>query len=178
MSSTPDRLDNCCFITDNPKTLVNLTLRTEHFWERTMRTTSWVLLLLVGILVVLGGIGSAVIAYLASGETDMITESISLNDMNVSQEASTALRGRRGTAAAYALGFAVLMLWVIVGPYRKGEIWSWWAILCSTTVLAAVIMLRIPSLNSSRGAMTGLLLLIVVVVALLLDVRRLMGSQD
>ena len=143
-----------------------------------MRTISWVLLLVVALLIVLGGTASATIAYFASGANDMITESTSLDDINVSEEVSTALRGRRGTAAAFALGFSVLMLWVIVGPYRKGEIWSWWAIFCSTAILAAVIMLRVPSLDSSQGAMTGLLLLIVVVVALLLDVRRLTSRGE
>lgn len=143
-----------------------------------MRTISWVLLLVVALLIVLVGTGSAAIAYLASGANDLITESTSLDDMNVSEEISTALRGRRGTAAAYALGFSVLMLWVIVGPYRKGEIWAWWAILCSTVILTAVIGLRVLCLDSSRGAMTGLYLLIAVVLALFLDVRRLTGRGN
>ena len=143
-----------------------------------MRTISWILLTIVALLVVLGGVGSATIAYFASGSNDIIAASTSLDDLKVSEEVSTALRGRRGTAAAYALGFASLMLWVILGPYRKGEVWAWWAILCSTLFLTIPLMLRIPTIGITQGAMTGLYFLAAVVIALLLDAQRLCARQN
>ena len=145
-----------------------------------MRTISWILLTIGTLIVLLGSVGSAVIAYTAPESMDIIvaSSSTSLEDLGLSDEVSTALRGRRGTAAAYALGFASLMLWVILGPYRKGEVWAWWAILSSTLLLAVLAMLRIPAIGLTQGAMTGLYLLIVVVIGLLLDIRRLSVRQS
>src|SRR5436853_4761242 len=44
-------------------------------------------------------------------------------------EAVKAVRGRRATAATWALGYALLGLVVALGPYRRGERWAWWALL-------------------------------------------------
>lgn len=145
-----------------------------------MRTISWILLTIGTLIVLLGSVGSAFIAYTAPESMDIIvaSSSTSLEDLGLSDEVSTALRGRRGTAAAYALGFASLMLWVILGPYRKGEVWAWWAILSSTLLLAVLAMLRIPAIGLTQGAMNGLYLLIVVVIGLLLDIRRLSARQS
>jgi len=142
-----------------------------------MKTISWILLTVVGLLLVLGGFASMTIAYFAPASSDVILGSTSLDDLEVSDEVATALRARRGTAAAYAMGFASFMLWLVLGPYRKGQVWSWWAILCSAIVLAVPLMLRVPALGHRQGAMVGLLVLIVVVVGLLLDVRRLSAGN-
>jgi hypothetical protein len=69
----------------------------------------------------------------------------------------------------------VLFLFVVLGPYRRGDVWSWWALLASSAALGLVIMLRVPVLGTRLGAGTGLVQLIVVLVALLLDVQRLRG---
>jgi hypothetical protein len=142
-----------------------------------MRTLSWILLLVATALIALIGVGSVGIAYFAPASNDVITGSTSLGDLSLDDATATALRGRRGTAAACALGFAALLCFVVVGPYRKGAVWAWWAILCSTVILAGTILLRIPALDTTQGATTGGLLLGVVAIALILDIRRLMGSR-
>ena len=142
-----------------------------------MKTLSWILLMIVFVLVILGGLGSAAIAYLAPESNDILVDSTSMADLNLDQDVKSALRGRRGTAASYALGFATLMLWVTWVPYRRGEVWAWWAILCSTLLLTIPLILRIPAIGITQGATTGIYLLIAVVMALLLDAGRLSGKR-
>jgi hypothetical protein len=85
---------------------------------------------------------------------------------------ATAIRARRGTAAAFAAAYGVLFLAVVLGPYRRGDAWSWWALLASSVTLAILTAIRVPALGTRAGAGTGLVQLAVVVVALLLDVSR------
>jgi len=143
-----------------------------------MKTISWILLMIVALLVLLGAVASAAVAYFAPPSSDVIVSSVSLADLSLSEDVKTALRGRRGTAASYALAFAILMLWIIWIPYRQGAVWAWWAILFSTLFLSLSLMLRIPAVGITQGAVTGAYLLIAVVVALLLDCRRLSGKRD
>jgi hypothetical protein len=138
-----------------------------------MKTASWILLTLATLLIILGGLGSTFIAYFGAPSADAITPTTTLESLQVSEETATALRGRRGTAGAFAIAFASLLLFVILGPYRKGSLWAWWAILCSTSLLAGFAALRIPALGISQGASTYGILLVVVIIGLLLDVSRL-----
>lgn len=138
-----------------------------------MRTASWILLSLITVLIILGGLGSMFIAYFGDASADIILPSTSLESLQVDDEVATALRGRRATAAAFGLGFSTLLLFVILGPYRKGALWAWWAILCSTAVVSCIMLLRVPVLSTSQGASTGGLILVAVIVGLLLDIKRL-----
>ncbi len=138
-----------------------------------MRTVSWVLLLIVGLLIVLGSLGSAGVAYVAPPENDIYFGSTTLSDITTDPEVQNALRGRRGTAASFGLAFAVLWLFVVLFPYRRGEIWAWWAVLFSVFALAGLAFLRYPLLGTSLGAFTFLVLAGVVFVAVLLDLPRL-----
>jgi hypothetical protein len=124
-----------------------------------------------------GSLASVFIAYFGPASNDVISASATLESLQLDEEVATALRGRRGTAGAFSLAFATLLLFVIVGPYRKGACWAWWAILCSTAVLAGTMMLRVPVLGTWQGASTGGLLFVLVAVGLLLDVKRLSTSQ-
>jgi hypothetical protein len=140
-----------------------------------LRTASWVVLTLVGALILLGALGSTFVAYTAredplmpGGPTVDAVESVHPGLAN-------ALRGRRATAAAFAAAYAVLFLSVVLGPYRRGDAWSWWALLAASAVLGVITMLRVPMLGTRLGAGTGLIQLAVVLVGLLLDVRRLRG---
>ena len=141
-----------------------------------MRTASWVVLAVVGALFLLGGLVSTYIAY--GGADDPLLPggpTVSAVDA-VHPGLATALRGRRATAAAFALAYGVLWLYVVLVPYRRGEVSSWWALLAASLALGIVIMLRVPVLGTRLGAATGLLQLVVVVVGLLLDVRRLRAA--
>jgi hypothetical protein len=139
-----------------------------------MRTVSWLVLALVAFLILLGSVSSLLFAYFGDPADDVITGTVSLQSLGQGPEVVQALRGRRGTAAAFGLAFAVLMLIVVVVPYRRGEVWAWWALLICNAFLAAGLILRIPTLHITQGATTSVISLLAV-VALLLDVARLSG---
>jgi hypothetical protein len=138
-----------------------------------MRTASWIVLTLVGVLLVMGSLGSVFVAY--SGAEDLLLPGgPTVAEVEAMRPGlGNALHGRRGTAAAFAAAYATLYLFVVLVPYRRGEVWPWWALLASAAVLGIAIMLRVPLLGTRLGAATGLILLLAVLVGLLLDVGRL-----
>jgi hypothetical protein len=140
---------------------------------RAMRTASWILLAIVGSLILLGSVASTYVAY--GGVRDELGASgLTLDEVAGGRpDVATALRGRRGTAAAFAAAYAVLFLSVVLVPYRRGEVWSWWAVLAASAVLGLVVALRVPLLGTRLGAGTGVVQLAIVMLALLLDVKRL-----
>lgn len=140
-----------------------------------LRTLSWVLLAIVGVLVLLVSFLSAGLAY----RGDYPIAGISVNEIAAGRESLLAgLRGVRGTSAAWGAAWAVLFLAVVIGPYRRGDTTSWWGILASLLVLAAVAGARVLFLSGPQaGTGTPLVLLVVVLVALLLDVKRLSGAR-
>jgi hypothetical protein len=141
-----------------------------------MKTASWILLAIVGVLVLLGSLVSLSIAY-RTGAQDPIAPRVTLDDVAAGRpEVATALRGRRATAAAFAAAYAVLFLSIVLGPYRRGDTWSWWTLLAGSLTLAVLTAARVPALGTRAGAGTGLVQLAVVVVALLLDLGRVRGT--
>jgi len=142
-----------------------------------MRTASWILLVLVGGLTLLGALASVSFGYWSSEWGQDQIGSVSLHDLAADHEdVATAIRARRGTAAAFAAAFATLFVWIIVGPYRRGEVWSWWAILCGTLVYVLISAVRIPFLGTRAGVDVAGIMLAAVVVGLLLDVKRLRAA--
>jgi hypothetical protein len=134
-----------------------------------LRTASWVLLTLVGVLVLLGSLASAHLAY----RGDFPIAGVSISDVASGREAVLlGLRGARGTAAAWAAAWAALFLAVVFGPYRRGDVATWWGILVSAIVLGAVLLT-----GAQAGTGEPLVLLVVVLIALLLDVKRLSGTR-
>ncbi len=136
-----------------------------------MKTLSWVLLAVVGTLTLVLSLVSAGVAY--RGDQDQIGPIKQTELAAGRQDVLTALKARRATAAAYAAGFAALFLAVVVGPYRRGDVWAFWALLVATLVYGSVSLLRIPLLGTNLGAGAAGIQLGIVVVALLLDARRL-----
>ncbi len=135
-----------------------------------LRTVSWILLVLVGLLALLGALASANLAY----RGPFRIAGVSIEDVAMGRErVLLGLRAARGTAAAWAAGWAALFLVVVLGPYRRGDVASWWGLFVSSLVLAAVAGARVLSTGTRAGLFEPLLLLIVVLVALLLDVQRL-----
>jgi hypothetical protein len=146
-----------------------------------MKTASWILLAVVGALTLLGSIGSSAIAY--GTDRDQIGPA-SLADLSAGRpDVATAVRARRATAAAYGAGFATLFLLIALGPYRRGDVWAWWALLVGMLVVTVLILLRVPLLGvplTSPAAVTGagtalssLIQLAVVAVGLALGAGRL-----
>ena len=89
-----------------------------------MKTASWIILVVVGALTLLGNLVSLGIAY--GSALDQIGPA-TLAELSVGRpEVAIAVRARRGTAAAYGAGFATLFLAITLGPYRRGDVWAWW----------------------------------------------------
>jgi len=124
--------------------------------EGKMKTASWVLLALAGGLTLLGSLASLAIAY--ATDRDQIGPA-SLTELSAGRpEVATAVRARRATAAAYGAGFATLFLAIALGPYRRGDVWAWWALLAGMLVVLVLIMLRVPLLGirlSTPSAVVG-----------------------
>jgi hypothetical protein len=143
-----------------------------------MKTVSWVLLLIMGLLTLVGGLESGYVA-LSQPSKDRIQGGPTLANIASRQpELATAIRARRVTAAAYAVAFALFFLPVVWFPYRCGEVWSWWTILVVSLVFAGIMSSRIPFLGTRTGVSYALVQLGIVVVALLLDVGRLRSKTS
>jgi hypothetical protein len=139
-----------------------------------LRTASWVLLALVGVLVLLIALTSANLAY----RGDFPVGGVSIGEIASGRDAVLeGLRGSRGTAAAWGAAWAALFLAVVLGPYRRGDVATWWGILASVIALGAVVGARVLFLKSQAGTGSALLILVAVLVALLLDVKRIAGAR-
>jgi len=140
-----------------------------------MKTASWIILVIVGVLTLLGGLVSLGRAYVSA--QDEIGPA-SLEELAVGRpEVATAVRARRATAAAYAAGFATLFLVITVGPYRRGDRWAWWALLAGTLVVTVASLLRVPLLGTRLGSQVALLQLVVAGLGLALGAGRLGRSN-
>jgi hypothetical protein len=140
-----------------------------------LRIISWILLTFLGAMTLLFSVGSASVGYTNGDDQfgDVAITELADGD----EQLQKIIHGRRITAASFAAAYAVMFLLVVLIPYRRGEVWAWWAILIATLVLSVMIWLRVPTLGITLGASTGYTQLVVVVVALLLDVKRLAGSS-
>jgi len=140
-----------------------------------MRKASWILLALVGVMVLLISMISANLAY----RGDYAVGGVSIGEIASGRDAVLeGLRGSRGTAAAWAVAWAALFLAVVFGPYRRGDVATWWGVLASALALGAVVGARVLFLRSQAGTGAALVILVVVLLALLLDVKRLTGPRS
>lgn len=141
-----------------------------------LRKASWVLLTIAGALTLFFSLVSTLWAYWGN---------YPIGGMPVAEVAGgrdgllVALRGIRGTSAAFGAAFAVMFLGTVLGPYRQGDRRAWWTILVATLALALIILARVPTLGVALGqggtpvayTLGGLVLL-----GLLLDAGRLSRS--
>jgi hypothetical protein len=115
------------------------------------RTIAWILLAAVAALTLLGGLNSARVAYTGAHD-EIVPRGATVADLaQQSPELGTALSARRGTAAAYAAGYGALLLALALGPYRRGERWSAYAVLAGVAVQTFVVALRVPTLHTRSG---------------------------
>ena len=61
----------------------------------------------------------------------------------------------------------------MLAPYRRGDVWAWWALLGGTLTVLAITLLRIPFLETTLGVSGAATQFALTMVGLLLDVRRL-----
>ena len=139
-----------------------------------MKKASWILLTVLGAAITLLSLVSAVHAYRTSDD-------YGIGHSRVSRVASgdagvaTALRGIRGTSAAYGGAYGVLFLAIVLGPYRRGDAWAWMALLVAGLTQGVIVLLRIPILGTQLGVAAAANQVVLLVVGLLLDVGRLKG---
>ena len=118
-----------------------------------MKMASLIVLALVGVLTFLGSLASANYAYFQKQEPSVSTQMT--QSKAEEPDFATAQRARRGTAASFAAGFAALFLMIVLGPYRKGDRWAWWAILTGTLVVTIMVLLRMPFLGTTFSGPQG-----------------------
>ena len=152
-----------------------------------MRKASWILLTVVGTLVLLFSLLSASVAYY-SPENDVIdgksfapgTQKDDAGNvrqaLDLPESLETAIRARRGTAAAYAAAFATLVLAIVLGPYRRGDVWAWKALMAGVLVLLVVTVVRKLALGTTLGIGPAAIPCGLAILGLLLDVGRLKRS--
>jgi hypothetical protein len=141
--------------------------------KRGMKKASWIVLCVVGVLFAFFSLLSAANAYWRNWT---IGPSSVTKLEAVVPGTEVALRGARATAAGFGVAFGVLFLAVVLGPYRRGDVWAWWALLGSTLSLAFIVLLRVPLLGTTLGIAPAAVPLVLVLLGLGLDLDRVRGS--
>ena len=137
-----------------------------------MKKASWIVLTLAGVAVILISLISAVHAYNWG-------DNYGIGGTRVSEVAAgrlavaSALRGIRGTSAAFATAYGVLFLTIVLVPYRRGDVWAWWTLFAGGLTVLAITLLRVPFLDTRLGVAGSVSHFASAMVGLLLDVRRL-----
>jgi hypothetical protein len=138
---------------------------------------SWVILLVVSGAIVLFSAQSLWIAY--TGKPDGLTREYTLTQIQEQggDQAVKAFRGRRATAATWALGYALLALAVTWIPYRRGEKWAWWALLGSLGLSQFLSLVRAVMLVTGEGLNTPAILLAFSLLSLLAGAPRMFSHR-
>src|SRR5712692_2892542 len=112
-----------------------------------MKKASWIVLAVAGAAFILISLVSAIHAY--NRGDDYGIGGMRVSKVAAGREAvATALRGIRGTSAAFAAAYGVLFLAIVLGPYRRGEVWAWNALLIAGLAQCVLVLLRIPILGT------------------------------
>jgi len=132
--------------------------------SRMLFIASWVILLLLHGATTLLSLQSLRLAYTSARDTLVTGYTTDQIREHGGEDAVKALKGRRATAATWALGYALLGLAVVIIPYRRGERWAWWALLISIGLsqllsLARAIMLGTTLGNGAPGTILALALI-------------------
>src|SRR5690349_25003097 len=115
-----------------------------------MKTASWILLAVLGVAITFVSLVSAARAYRTNDDYGIGPSKVSrlaAGDPAV----ETALRGIRGTSAAFATAYGVLFLAIVLGPYRRGDVWAWMALLIGGLTEFIIVVVRIPILGTQLG---------------------------
>ena len=144
---------------------------------KTLFTVGWILLLLLAAALTLLSINSTYIPLMSRPEG--VTSSVTVNDVGAktSPEVATALRGRRVTAATWALAYGLMLWGVLLVPYKRGERWAWWTILLSIVISQLLSLARIPMLDTQQGAAASAIIIGMALVGLLLGAPHVFGKR-
>src|SRR5258706_13820312 len=139
-----------------------------------MKKASWILLTVLGVAITVLSLVSAVHAYRTDDDYPIRgsrVSKVSAGDAGL----ATALRGIRGTSAAFGAAYGVLFLAVVLGPYRRGDAWAWKALLIAGLTQCVLVLLRIPILGTQLGVSAATTQVALLAVGLVLDGGRLKG---
>ena len=144
---------------------------------RILFLTSWVVLLVISVGIALFSVQSVFVGYSKSDEN--LTQEYSAADIKEQggEEAFNAFKGRRVTAATWALGYALLAIAVTLVPYRRGERWAWWALLVAMGLSQILSIARAVTIPTTSGAGTSGVLLAFTLLGLMAGAPRIFGKK-
>lgn len=148
--------------------------------SRMLFFASWIILLVVMGAITLISLQSLRIAYTRSPETltqGFTTEQIREYGNQIrergGEDAVKAFKGRRATAATWALGYGLLGIIVVLVPYRRGERWAWWALLISLGASQLLSLARAIMLGTTSGLEVPEIILSISLIGLLAGAPRM-----
>ena len=144
---------------------------------RILFLASWVILLVVSVGIALVSMQSVFVAYGKSDEN--LTQEYSTAQIREEggEDAFKAFKGRRVTAATWALGYALLAIAVTLVPYRRGEQWAWWALLVAMGLSQILSIARAVAIPTTSGAGTSGLLLAFTLMGLMAGAPRIFEKK-
>jgi membrane-associated PAP2 superfamily phosphatase len=145
--------------------------------KRMLFAASWIILLVVFAAVAILSFMSLMTAY--TGPQDNLIQGFTLEDLKSAggDEAVSAFRGRRATAATWSLGYALIALMVVLVPYRRGEQWAWWALLISIVLSQVLSLGRALALQTTFGIQAPGLILAFCLLGLLAGAPYLFSKE-
>lgn len=153
--------------------------------SRTLFFASWIILLLVIGAMTLLSLQSLRIAYTDMRDTltgGFTTEQIREYGNQIREQggddAVKAFKGRRATAATWALAYGLLAIMVVVVPYRRGERWAWWALLVSIGVSQLLSIARAVMLGTTVGLGAPAIILAFALIGLLAGAPRIFADNS
>ena len=139
--------------------------------------SSWIVLLTVFVLMTLASLGSLGNAYF--GARDNLTATVGLEEIHTlgGEAAVDSFKGRRATAATFAFACGILSLFVVLIPYRRGERWSWWALLIAIGLSQLLSMARVLTVGTVVGAGSAGLIFGLLMLGLLAGAPRMFAER-
>lgn len=126
--------------------------------ERILFGVSVFVLAVIAAFIIFGSVQSAVVAFTNQGDHVGSITFDQLRSMG-DDEAVKAIRGRRLTAATWALAYAALFAWVVLGPYRRTQKSAWWILMASLIIPQVISIARLLFIGTTVGTLPSALLL-------------------
>jgi hypothetical protein len=132
--------------------------------ERILFGVSVFVLAVIAAFIIFGSVQSAAVAFTNQEDHVGSLNFDKLRTMGTAagdsaDETVKAIRGRRLTAATWALAYAVLFAWVVLGPYRRTEKWAWWILMASLIIPQVISIARLLFIGTTAGTLPSALLL-------------------
>ena len=143
---------------------------------------SWVILLILSIGIAFSSAASMSNAYFGKND-QLIPNGVTLENIRAAggehgDEAVKAFRGRRATAATWALCAALLSIAIVLIPYRRGERWAWWALLAGIGISQFLSLARAIFLGTTFGTAAPAIILAILLLGLLAGAPRMFKRHD